>query len=90
MGLLARREVRVYGKDGGKVQAVKEALEVAFGELGYPHVCAFGGAEGNVHGEDKLIIEDDSEGLVDVVKGYFEGLTGRRAPVSLIRESLKM
>jgi hypothetical protein len=88
LGQLPRRQVAVLGDDEDKVAGFLGALEAAFGELGYPYEVVTGQALGQA--SDFVDVSDFGSGdaLGQAVAGTFSKLTGRPAPVSVIRDAL--
>ena len=89
MGQLAKQEISVLGEKA-KAEKTARALQAAFSELGYPHVCSLpdGKSAKGITVLDITGIESCSS-VASVIARKFTRCTGRPAPWSVIEDSLR-
>ncbi|CAK7205131.1 hypothetical protein SEUCBS139899_007896 [Sporothrix eucalyptigena] len=85
IGQLPKQEYTITG-DAHTAGAAARALEAAFAELGYPHKCKV-----QTNGADSVIDTmslKTKEDVSSAVAEAFVRITGRRAPLSVIQDSI--
>ena len=89
IGQLPKQEISVVGEED-VTEKVSRALQAAFLELGYPHLCSVcKGKNGNVTSELDVTGLDSTSSMATVVAEEFTRCTGRPVPWSVIDNCLQ-
>ena len=89
IGQLPKQEITVLG-DVSVAEKASRALQAAFLELGYPHLCNFRKQEsGNMNSDLDITGVDSISSMITVIAEKFTQCTRRPAPWSVINDHLQ-
>lgn len=89
IGQLPKQEISVIGEEN-VTQKVSRALQAAFLELGYPHLCSvYKKKNGNLYSELDVTGFESTSSMVTIVAEAFVQYTGRPVPWSVIENCLQ-